>query len=79
MQTIRLRINDRIYDKLIWLLSKFSKDEVEIIPENAEFIETQKYLSSELDEIIKGKANFVDINVVNDRLEKVISRNENTI
>lgn len=79
MQTIRLRINDRIYDKLIWLLSKFSKDEVEIIPENAEFIENQKYLNSELDEIIQGEANFIDINVVNDRLEKVISRNENTI
>ncbi|HCX99928.1 MAG TPA: tRNA pseudouridine synthase A [Bacteroidales bacterium] len=79
MQTIRLRINDKIYDKLMWLLSKFSKDEIEIIPENDEFIETQKYLNSELNEIIQGKANFVDINKVNERLETIIAQNESTI
>ena len=79
MQTIRLRINDRIYDKLIWLLSKFNSDEIEIITENADFIENQKYLTSEFNEIIQGKAVFVDINEVNERLEKIIARNENTI
>lgn len=79
MQTIRLRINDRIYDKLIWLLSKFNSDEIEIITENAEFIDNQKYLNSELSEIIQGKAVFVDINEVNERLEKIIVKNENTI
>ena len=61
MQTIRLRINDKIYDKLIWLLSKFGKDEIEIIPENDEFIKNQKYLNSELNEIIQGEAKFVEI------------------
>ncbi|MFO8021058.1 MAG: hypothetical protein R6U65_01225 [Perlabentimonas sp.] len=79
MQTIRLRINDRIYDKLIWLLSKFNSDEIEIITENAEFIENQKYLTSELNEIIQGKTVFVDIKEVNESLEKIIVRNENTI
>jgi hypothetical protein len=79
MHTIRLRINDRIYDKLLWLLSKFDNDEIEIISEDAEFIENQKYLNSELNEIIQGKATFVDINEVNDRLETIITRNENTI
>jgi hypothetical protein len=79
MQTIRLRINDRIYDKLIWLLSKFNSDEIEIITENADFIENQKYLTSEFKEIIQGKAVFVDINEVNESLEKIIARNENTI
>ena len=79
MQTIRLRINDKIYDKLTWLLSKFGKDEIEIIPENDEFIKNQKYLNSELNEIIQGGAKFVDINNVNERLETIIARNENTI
>jgi hypothetical protein len=79
MQTIRLRINDRVYDKIIWLLSKFNSDEIEIITENDEFIENQKYLSSELNEIIQGKTVFIDFNEVNERLEKIIVRNENTI
>ena len=79
MQTIRLRIDDRIYDKLIWFLSKFSKDEIEIISEDVEFIKNQKYLNSELKEIIQGEANFVDIDEVNERLETIIVKNENTI
>jgi hypothetical protein len=77
MQTIRLRVNDRIYDKIMWLLSKFNKDEVEIISENIEYTENQRYLNAELDEIIKGDANFIDINQVNERLEKTITKNEN--
>lgn len=79
MQTIRLRINDRIYDKLIWLLSKFNHDELEIITEDAEFVENQKYLNSELHEITQGKATLVDMKEVNDRLETIIAKNENTI
>ena len=35
MHTVKLRVNDGVYDKLIWLLSKFNKDEVEIIPETS--------------------------------------------
>lgn len=79
MQTIRLRINDKIYDKLIRLLSKFNNDEIEIISENAEFIEDQKYLNSEFIEIVQGKAKFVDINEVDEQLETIIAKNENTI
>lgn len=79
MQTIRLRINDRIYDKLIWLLSKFNHDELEIIAEDTVFIENQKYLNSELHEITQGKATLVDMKEVNDRLETIIAKNENTI
>lgn len=79
MRTIRLRINDRIFDKLMWLLKKFSKDEIEVIPESAEFIENQKYLKAELDEINQGKAEFVDIDELNESLEAVIARNENSV
>ena len=62
MQTVRLRISDKIYDKLLWLLSKFSKDEIEIIPESEDFIRNQKYLAGELDEILSGKATFMELN-----------------
>ncbi len=79
MQTIRLRIDDKIYDRLIGVLSKFSKDEVEIISENPTFLENQRSLNMELDEIIQGKAKFVDLNEVEERLETIIARNENKI
>jgi hypothetical protein len=79
MHTIRLKINDKVYDKIIWLLSKFSKHEVEIINEDAEFFENQKYLEKELSEMLSGNARFIEIDEAEERLEKVIKQNENRI
>jgi len=79
MHTVRLKIDDKVYEKLIWLLGKFSKDEVEVIPEDLEFIENQLYLTEELKEITEGKAIFVDFDQVNERLENVINKHENNL
>ena len=79
MHTIRLKINDKVYDKIIWLLSKFNKQEVEIINEDAEFFENQKYLEKELSEMLSGDASFIEIDEAEERLEKIIKQNENRI
>jgi hypothetical protein len=79
MQTLRLRVNERVYDKLIWFLSKFSKDEVEIIPEDIIFETNQKYLADELDEILKGKVNFIGLDEADQRLESILDKHENSI
>jgi len=79
MQTIRLRVNDKIYDKLIWLLNKFNKDEIEIIPESEDFIRNQKYLAGELNEITSGKATFMELNEAEERLENTIRKHENSL
>lgn len=79
MHTVRLRVNDKVYGKLIGLLGKFSKDEVEVIPETNDFIMNQKYLSGELNEILNGKAKFMEMDEVEQRLENIIRKNENCI
>ena len=79
MQTLKLRVNDRVYEKLISLLSKFNKDEVEIIPENTDFVKNQNYLAGELNEILKGKANFIEMDEAEQRLENSINKHENCI
>ena len=56
MQTIRLRINDKIYGNLMWLLGKFKKEEIEVITEDEKFLSIQSYLQRELNEIKEGKA-----------------------
>ncbi len=76
MHTIKLKIEDNVYDKLIWLLSKFTKDEVEIILEESSFTETKKYLETELDEILKDKADFLTVNDTEQRLENLIRKHE---
>lgn len=78
MHTLRLKINDKVFDRLVWLLSKFSKEEVEIINEDTEFFENQKYLENELAEIDKGQANFIEIDEVDTRLENIIKRHEDS-
>jgi hypothetical protein len=79
MHTVKLRVNDIVYDKLISLLSKFNKNEIEIISETSDFKKDQKYLASELYEILNGQANFIQFEEVEKRLENIILKNENNI
>lgn len=79
MQVIKLKVKDSIYEKLIWLLSKFNKDEVEIIHDNKEFRLNQKYLEMELKEILEGKAKFIDIDDAEKQLDDLLKGNENSI
>jgi len=79
MHTIKLKIEDRIYDKLILLLDKFAKDELEIIIEEPNFIETKKYLETELGDILSKKANFLTVNEAEEKLENLIRKHEDPL
>jgi hypothetical protein len=79
MHTLRLKISDKVFDRLVWFLSKFSKEEVEIINEDTEFFQNQKYLENELGEIIKGQANFIEIDEADARLENIIKNHEDRL
>ena len=72
MYTIQLKISDKVYDKFIWLLSKFNKEEIEIVSEDSDFISTKNYLQKELNEIETGKAKFVSQNEFENRLNNII-------
>jgi len=79
MQTIRLNINEKVYDRLLWLLGKFGKDEVEIIPEDNDYAKTRQYLESELNEIQAGDASFIGIDQLEQRLTATINRRQDRI
>ena len=76
MQTIRLRVNEKVYKHLMWFLNKFSKDELQIIEENEEFLSIQKDLQDELNRIEAGKAEFVNLQQLDDELESTIRKYE---
>ena len=76
MHTIKLKIDDRIYDELIRQLEKFSKDEVEIVQDEPSFVETKKYLDAELHEIKSGKAKYFTVSEAEERLENLIKKHE---
>jgi hypothetical protein len=77
MHTIKLKINDNIYDKLLFLLNKFDKSELEIITDDNEFNDNKRYLEAELNEIISGKSTFIGLEDLDSRLERVIGELDN--
>jgi hypothetical protein len=68
MQTIRLRINDKVYKNVIRFLSNFGKDEVEVIEENDTFLSIQQYLEKELASVEEGTAKYTTIEALEDRI-----------
>ncbi|AHM63387.1 hypothetical protein D770_25720 [Flammeovirgaceae bacterium 311] len=76
MQTIRLRVNDKVYKHLMWFLNKFSKDELEIIEEDQQFLSAQKELHKDLEMLEKGQAELIDLQQLDDELEATIRRYE---
>ena len=79
MHTIKLKISDKVYDNLLWLLSKFNKDEVEIVTDVDTYAETQTYLEKELNEIFNGEENFHSLEEFDEKLEDSIRANETKI
>jgi len=79
MHTLKIKISDKVYDKLMWLLSKFSKDEIEIISDDESFIETKSYLEKEYREILDGNASFHSVEEFDQTLEDSIGKNETEI
>jgi len=79
MHSIRLKINDKIYDKILWFLNKFNNDEIEIIIEDVNYVENKKYLENEFKEVLDGDSDFFSVNEVEQRLEKIIKKHEDNL
>ena len=76
MQTIRLRVNDKVYKSLIRLLSKFGKDEIQVIEEDDNYLSIQEYLRKELSTVEDGSAEYIDIDELDNSLDATIRKHE---
>ncbi len=77
MKSITLKINEKIYDKFLWLLKQFKKEDIQIIDEDVNFDKNKEYLQGEAERISKGETKFFSLNEAEQRLEKVIKKHEN--
>jgi hypothetical protein len=59
------------------MLSKFRKDELEIITENEEYLSVQRYLQDELNEMNEGKAGYQTLEDLENTLESAVKKHEN--
>ncbi len=73
MKSLELKVNKKIYDKLLWLLGQFSSEDLIIVnKDNAD----KKYLQEELKRMDEGKANFISIEELDAMLEERIKKYE---
>lgn len=76
MQAIQLRVSDKVYGNLLWLLSRFGKDEIQVIKENNQFLSIQEYLKIELEQVEHGNGEFVSFEELERHLEETLQKYE---
>ena len=76
MQTIRLRVNEKIYKNLMWFLSRFNKEEIQVIQEDDEFLSVKHYLEKELKNIENGNVESIGIEQLDKDIEATIRKYE---
>jgi hypothetical protein len=76
MEIIRLEFQPNVKAKILELLSSFSSEELQIIPERSTFEEEKRMLQSRIDKINNGTAEYSTFEELDILLEETISKYE---
>jgi hypothetical protein len=76
MTTLKLHINEKALEKVLWLLGHFTKEEVEVEIEDLEFASQKEYIQAELKRIDEGNETFLSLEEFKEGLEAEISKYE---
>ncbi|PIQ30786.1 MAG: tRNA pseudouridine synthase A [Bacteroidetes bacterium CG18_big_fil_WC_8_21_14_2_50_41_14] len=76
MQSIRLEVSNKVCKHLMWFLSRFSEKEIRVIKEDTSFLSVQEYMQNELLSVNEGTAEYIEIDQLEDDLEKTIRKHE---
>jgi endo-alpha-1,4-polygalactosaminidase (GH114 family) len=76
MATLKLKISDRILDKVLWLLGQFKSEDVEIIQDEESTEENRRYVRETLQKLEQGKSRVYSMEALDDMLEKTIKAYE---
>lgn len=74
MTTVKLKISEGVLDKVLWLLGHFSKDELEIVHEDPNFLANKKKITEELERMEKGEAKFVSLNEFDAQIRQALAK-----
>lgn len=72
MESLEIKVNKKIYDKVLWLLSQFKPEDLVIVTNSV----NKKYLNEQLATIDQGRGNFVSIEELDAVLEERIKKYE---
>ncbi|MEQ9188487.1 MAG: hypothetical protein RLP15_12190 [Cryomorphaceae bacterium] len=74
MAILRIQISDKVLDKVLWLLGHFSKDEVEIIEEDLEFLKQKQFVQDELRRMDNGEVDFISVDEMNRQVRELVAK-----
>ena len=78
METVHLRINEGVYEHVMWLLKQIDPKDVEIISE--EFLRTKAELEEDLRAIEAGEMKMYTIDEAEELIDKyLLDKDENNI
>jgi len=72
LKSLEIKVNKKIYDKVLWLLSQFKPEDLVIVTDSV----NKKYLNEQLATIDQGRGNFVSIEELDAVLEERIKKYE---
>jgi hypothetical protein len=76
MATLKLKVSDKVLDKVVWLLRQFKREDVEIIESDDSFEADRKYVHEELRRLESGESKSYTIDEVDKILENSIRQYE---
>lgn len=77
MATLKLKVSDKILDKVMWLLGQFKAEDLQIIEEESQFTTDQKYAHEQLKKLESIKSKTFSIEEVDNLLDSTIRKHEN--
>ncbi|MFM1874645.1 MAG: hypothetical protein RL266_382 [Bacteroidota bacterium] len=76
MATVKLRVSDKVLDKVLWLLNQFDKEDLQIIADDEEFLAQKKYLQEQAERLERGEAKTYTVEEARVILEKTVRKYE---
>ena len=74
MITIKLKVSEKIHDKIMWFLGHFSSDELQILDSDSDQIMDKAELESAYNELVSGNAATITLDEFNNRLSEKIAK-----
>lgn len=76
MATLKLRVSDKILDKVLWLLGQFKSEDLQILDSDEKFEADKLYVQAELERLESGKSKSYSLEEVDELLENTIRSHE---
>ena len=74
MITIKLKVSEKIHDKIMWFLGHFSSDELQVLDSDSDLIMDEAEMKSAYNEVVSGNASTISLDEFNNRLSEKIAK-----